>query len=161
MFKSSRGFTLIELLVVIAIIGILSSVVLASLNSTRMKARDARRSADINQVRAALEMYHSDYGSYPQGRSASGTLVADNSGSSLPGTIQFGLVGYMQVVRDPLYAGVSGDYGYVRAPGGQSYGLRIYYEQLAPTYTSCKTGADINLGWWGTLAVVPLCEEVL
>ncbi len=55
--KRSGGFTLIELLVVIAIIGILSSVVLASLNTARAKARDTRRLADINQIRTALELY--------------------------------------------------------------------------------------------------------
>lgn len=37
-----KGFTLIELLVVVAIVGILASVVLASLNSSRAKGRDAR-----------------------------------------------------------------------------------------------------------------------
>ncbi|KKW28163.1 MAG: hypothetical protein UY71_C0031G0012 [Parcubacteria group bacterium GW2011_GWB1_52_7] len=52
-----KGFTLIELLVVIAIIGILASVVLASLNSARQKSRDARRVADIKQIQIALELY--------------------------------------------------------------------------------------------------------
>jgi len=63
--KNSRGFTLIELLVVIAIIGILSSVVLASLNSARTKARDARRVADIKQVQIALELYFDSNAKYP------------------------------------------------------------------------------------------------
>lgn len=48
--KKQNGFTLIELLVVIAIIGLLSSVVLASLNSARAKGRDARRLADLQQM---------------------------------------------------------------------------------------------------------------
>ncbi|OGF61953.1 hypothetical protein A2926_00535 [Candidatus Giovannonibacteria bacterium RIFCSPLOWO2_01_FULL_44_40] len=52
-----RGFTLIELLVVIAIIGILASLALASFNSARLKSRDARRVADINQIKVALELY--------------------------------------------------------------------------------------------------------
>ena len=60
-----KGFTLIELLVVVAIIGILSSVVLASLNSARAKARDARRKADISEIQKALEMYYDAYGGYP------------------------------------------------------------------------------------------------
>jgi general secretion pathway protein G len=66
MFKTStRGFTLIELLVVIAIIGILSSVVLASLNDARQKSRDAKRIADVRQMQLAMELFFDSNGSYP------------------------------------------------------------------------------------------------
>ncbi len=63
--KSGAGFTLIELLVVIAIIGLLASVVLVSLNSTRKKARDTKRLADINQIQKALALYYDANGQYP------------------------------------------------------------------------------------------------
>ncbi len=61
------GFTLIELLVVIAIIGLLASIVLASLNSARKKSRDTRRIADIKQLQVALEFYFDGVGNatYP------------------------------------------------------------------------------------------------
>jgi len=59
------GFTLIELLVAIAIIGILASVGLGSYTSSQIKARDARRKADLGQIQKALEMYYNDKGKYP------------------------------------------------------------------------------------------------
>ena len=65
MTRNKKGFTLIELLVVIAIIGVLASVVLASLNSARRKSRDSRRIADIKQLQLALEMYFDANSSYP------------------------------------------------------------------------------------------------
>ena len=48
--RGNKGFTLIELLVVIAVIGVLAAVIISSLNSTRAKARNARRTADIEQL---------------------------------------------------------------------------------------------------------------
>lgn len=61
-----RGFTLIELLVVISIISFLSSVVMSVVNDARVKARDARRLQDMEQIRIALELYRVDNGRYPQ-----------------------------------------------------------------------------------------------
>lgn len=56
--KNQKGFTLIELLVVIAIIGILSAVVLASLNIARGKSANAAIKQNLNGVRSQAEVFY-------------------------------------------------------------------------------------------------------
>jgi prepilin-type N-terminal cleavage/methylation domain-containing protein len=62
--KRQSGFTLIELLVVIAIIGILSSVVFASISSSRVKARDTSIVANLRNIIPAAEMAQDATGNY-------------------------------------------------------------------------------------------------
>ncbi|MFH1956497.1 MAG: type II secretion system protein [Patescibacteria group bacterium] len=63
--NKNLGFTLIELLVVVAIIGLISSIVFASLSMARKKSRDARRLSDMKQIQTALEFYYDKYNRYP------------------------------------------------------------------------------------------------
>jgi type II secretion system protein G len=68
-----RGFTLIELLVVIAIIGVLSSVVLASMTGARQRGRDAKRVTEVKTIQLALEMYFDSCREYPAALAATST----------------------------------------------------------------------------------------
>jgi prepilin-type N-terminal cleavage/methylation domain-containing protein len=63
--EHTKGFTVIELLVVIAIIGVLSLVAFASFDEARKSSRDTARSADIEQISAAISVYAATYGEYP------------------------------------------------------------------------------------------------
>ena len=84
MKRLQRGFTLIELLVVIAIIGILSSIVLASLSSARTKGEDAAIQSTLSNMRAQAELYYSnnnDYGITVAANTTCTTGIFGNTGT--------------------------------------------------------------------------------
>ena len=84
-----KGFTLIELLVVIAIIALLSTVVLASLNTARSRARDAERKSELRQIQTAIEIYRSDTGSFPPNKNP-GAIYHDYNADFLSELISAG-----------------------------------------------------------------------
>lgn len=84
--KDNKGFTLIELLVVVAIIGILSTVVFASLSETRGNARNKAKVELARQYINALELYYNENGNYPNYTTTPrclGTGISDCQGGSI------------------------------------------------------------------------------
>lgn len=117
------GFTLIELLVVVAIIGLLSSVVLASLDGARKKARDARRLAEIQEIAKAIQFYYDDNGHYPPGENLSGNA---NGYVGEGARLDTYLAPYMPTVpHDPL------------GPGSPMVGSYKRYSYYYDGYQSC------------------------
>src|SRR3989344_4750312 len=84
------GFTLVELLIVITIISTLSGIGFAVFGNATRNARDAKRKADLEQIRTALEMYKADNGRYPQaggcayGQSGGCYVYSTNGSSWIP-----------------------------------------------------------------------------
>lgn len=133
---SSRGFTLIELLVVIAIIGLLASVVVASLGTARAKGRDARRLTDMRQLVNALELYASDNQHYPT--STWLDINACDGGYADLSTVLTST--YISTVpKDPQFC-----QWYGTPDGGTTYFL--YYEFEIP---QPKLSRDCGNGDWG------------
>lgn len=64
-FKTKAGFTLIEIMVAATIIGLLSSIGFAGFQAVTRSGRDALRRTDLEQIRSALEIYKSEYSTYP------------------------------------------------------------------------------------------------
>jgi len=111
-FATKKGFTLIELLVVIAIIALLSSVVMSSVSSARMKSRDAKKTQDLYQIRTALGLYFDTNNHYP----IVATWMCSNNATNW-GILQTELSPYIaKLPKDPLNTAgspwVTGQYAY-------------------------------------------------
>ena len=108
---------------VISIIGFLSSIVLASLNTTRSKARYAQRISDIKQLQNALELYRNSHDSYPS--SASGSqgwwdgCTTPAFGEKLNMLVNEGFI--PKIPTDPTNKGSCPNYEYTSGTIGSSW----------------------------------------
>lgn len=132
MIKTSRGFTLVELLVVLAIIGLLSSIVLTSLNAARVKARDALRKSQTSEFKAALELYYFKNGKYPCGNASCSIAVVPFNA-----TFNFGVNPVNTLISDGDISSVPSDPIY---PDGTT--LQNCNANGPSGYCYCSAGTD-------------------
>jgi general secretion pathway protein G len=137
-FIPARAFTLIELLVVMAIIGILSAVVLTSLNSARQRGRDARRISDIKQIQLALDLYYDSRSYYPP--------VICPGGAAPCASSELVTNGYIASL--PLDPSTNAPYIYVPYGATTNPGVCVSYHlgadlESGSSHTSLQTDADV------------------
>jgi prepilin-type N-terminal cleavage/methylation domain-containing protein len=175
----ARGFTLIELLVVVAIVAMLSSVILASLGTARVRSRDVKRIATLTQIRNALELYHADNGQYPA-RNAAQSGSAACGGNANWCSLITDLSPYLKAPIDPSGSQDTYRFQYDADSGDnyQTYGLMIDVEDSSnfskvnndggfyngldstsyevgdqPSYCAQKYTSS-NSNWWGAATTV-------
>lgn len=147
------GFTLIELLVVISIIGLLATLLMANLNTSRARARDAQRKSDIRNIQTALRLYYNDYGEYPDDGTDSvsgfdGSIVGCNFGDGLVACAwggSFSITG-----RDPYMAVLPADplpdrrYHYTRIDANDTYELGTCMENKSDARCDPDASCGVN-----------------
>ncbi len=136
---SQKGFTLIELLVIISIIAILSVIGITVFSGIQKGARDARRRADIEAMRNAIEIYYATNGRFP------GWASCPNSPGWLNwSTCQNG--DWDQATNDIAYLLVNGNFiqsmpkdplNTGTAPGGYNYMFEAWPDEPGATYYLC------------------------
>jgi len=109
-----NGFTFVELLVVITIVGVIFAAGVVSFTTITSRSRDARRKADLESIRQALEMCRSLTGSYPADITSNVTCSA-------------GVVLLAQTPTDPKGCPAGSDYTY-------SWTSATAYTLLAPCF---------------------------
>lgn len=139
----TAGYTLTELLVVISIIGLLASVTMSALNDARAQSLDAKRKADLREIKTAVERYYLENLIYPPETWCDSSIGSANipcedmtptSGWDTSSAFYTALVGggYIdQLPLDPIndanhyyyYEPINADY--LHAPGNQWQGYFI------------------------------------
>lgn len=145
--KRGAGFTLIELLVVVAIIGLLSSVVLVSTRNARIKARDARRLSDLQQVKSGLDLFFNFGAGYP-------STTDWNTAQTSLAVLKCGTQDIFKVPQDPSFlTDPTFTYTYTQGPiSSTGCGTTVYTSYKI----QFKTETTTSIGPAGTYYFSPL-----
>ncbi len=132
-------------MVVIAIIGVLSSVVLVSLNVAKLKANDAKRVSDLHAIQTALEMYATDHNAYPVTTTWSSLCAAwpdQGGGNVIPGLVPTYIP---KMPSDPAMDTSGSLCCYLYYSNGADYKLLAHN---CPTSYACYGSGELKAGFY-------------
>jgi general secretion pathway protein G len=127
--KQEEGFTLIEIMVVILILGLLATIVVQSLRGATDKAKRAKASADVAELKTGLDRYYLDNGFYPTSDQGLLALTSRPSSGRVPANYEEG--------------------GYIQRLPADPWGNPYVYQSNGSTYVLRSLGADGTPGGVG------------
>jgi type II secretion system protein G len=142
MWRRGKGFTLIELMVVIAIILILALIAIPAYRNMQDRARKSRVQSDLRTLANALQMFFTDWNTYPVQEDADRLVADSGAGAELTGhgtinaegkvsaTGERGPIVYIEKLPIDPFDPDNGSYYYQSNPTGSSYVL--YSQTSAP-----------------------------
>jgi general secretion pathway protein G len=136
-----KAFTLVEILVVVTIISLLASIAAVSYSRFVKQSRDARRKTDIEQIRAAIELYRNFNNVYPTPVPASSGMAFGSTTASI--TDANGTIYMNRIPTDPMAAAAVGyTYFYMSLDPFQTYTLCAYIEGGDTSVSSNDCGSS-------------------
>lgn len=145
---SKKAFTIIELLFVISIVGLLASIVLVWISSSRGKARDSKRIVEVSTLQKAVEFHYNDLNEYPEAadwiKIEENPVFAEAMKPYLP-----------QIPKDPLYPKEEGgkifSYQYKSTEDRQGYKIHVEMETETETETGEHASYEVFSGDGGKI----------
>jgi len=129
-----KSFSLVEILVVVTIISLLAGIAATSYAQFIRQSRDAKRKTDIEQIRAAIEMYRNFNNVYPTAGAAPGMDFGTGGITDSSSTYLSKLPNDPQAVRSYYY----------EYDSGQDYRLCAYLESSGAPYAATSCGGGLQ-----------------
>ena len=143
--RKNPGFTLVEILAVIVIISILAGIATAAYTAVQKDARDNDRKSDVLILKAALERYFEDNGSYPIFAACQSSF----NGCDV-GTLSTALVpNYIDSIPT-VPNGTNYKYIHPTGPPATTNAYELYV--VRESDVDCVSGKDPSNWWWATTA---------
>lgn len=166
--KKVSGFSLVELLVVISIIAVIVGLALPNFLGARQRARDAKRKAELVELKQALRLYYNDYQNYPAAVSGNASFAGcgTNGTSDCPvcTTAEFSAGGatgcnsvYMK--RFPKDTAGVNAFVYYQYSSGEDFRLVVRLENASDSeLTASQSRCPPSSGAWNPLDYVQCAD---